>query len=104
MIFDFIAGQVKAVHILQVLRLFRLGKLFRLGRLLRAFPQLVTIIKALAESMRAVFSTLLVVVLLTFIWGIAMGMILKKEFEFNEHLRDAYLMDFSTTFRSMWTL
>jgi hypothetical protein len=98
------SGAVKEVQILQVLRIFRLFKLFRLGRLLIAFPELVSIIKALVQSVRAAGSTFLVVVLLTFIWGIAMRMILKKEVEFNEHLWDAYLLDFSSTGHAMWTL
>jgi len=91
--------------LLQALRLARLFKLFRLGRLLKALPELVTQLRALVQSVRAVYASLLLVFFLTYMWALLMHMLLKSSDELNAAL--AYDLDglaFSTMTHCIWTL
>merc|ERR1719353_2480881 len=70
----------------QPLRMLRLFKLTRMARLMKAFPELVTMIKGLIRSLRAISSTGILVGLMVYTWGILLHMLLKDEDEFNEWL------------------
>mmetsp|Transcript_5912 Transcript_5912/g.14131 ORF Transcript_5912/g.14131 Transcript_5912/m.14131 type:complete len:590 (+) Transcript_5912:105-1874(+) len=53
-----------------VLRLLRLLRITRMSRLMRSFPELMTIIRGLAASIRSVFWTGVILFLLTYTWAI----------------------------------
>mmetsp|Transcript_23971 Transcript_23971/g.44034 ORF Transcript_23971/g.44034 Transcript_23971/m.44034 type:complete len:578 (-) Transcript_23971:101-1834(-) len=53
-----------------VLRLLRLLRVTRMSRLMRSFPDLVVIIKGLAASVRSVFWTAVIMVMMTYTWAI----------------------------------
>merc|ERR1712232_575987 len=78
------------------LRLLRLLRLSRMVRLLRSFPELATMVKAIAAALRAVLSSFIMVVVLIYIFAIVMNIFLKED-----ELTKDY---FSTLGRCMWTL
>lgn len=88
----------------QPLRMLRLFKLTRMARLMKAFPELVTMIKGLVRSMRAISSSMILVTLMVYVWSIMMHMLLKEEEEFNEVLWDKWQLSFSTMTNCIWTL
>jgi len=57
--------------VLRIARLMRLTRMARMARLLRAFPELLILIKGMVASMRSVFTTLLLLVLFLYVFGIA---------------------------------
>merc|ERR1719353_2729362 len=68
----------------QPLRMLRLFKLTRMARLMKAFPELVTMIKALMRSLRAISSSMILIGLMVYVWAIMLHMLMKTEDEFNE--------------------
>merc|ERR1711998_580691 len=63
----------------QPLRMLRLFKLTRMARLMKAFPELVTMIKGLLRSLRAISSSMILVGLMVYVWAIMMHMLMKDE-------------------------
>jgi len=78
------------------LRLLRLLRLSRMARLMRSFPELVTMVKGMKAASRAMCSSLLLLALLVYSFGIVLHMFLK-----DEPLTEKY---YSTLPRVMWTL
>jgi len=88
----------------QPLRMLRLFKLTRMARLMQAFPELVTMIKGLVRSLRAISSSMILIGLMVYVWAIMMHMLLKEEYEFNEKLWRENLLGFATMTQCIWTL
>jgi hypothetical protein len=88
----------------QPLRMLRLFKLSRMARLMKAFPELVTMIKGLFRSLRAIASSGLLVGLMVYTWAILLHMLMKDEDEFNEGMQDELGLDFKTITNCMWAL
>jgi hypothetical protein len=88
----------------QPLRMLRLFKLTRMARLMKAFPELVTMIKGLVRSLRAITSSMILISLMVYVWAIMMHMLLKEEHEFNQKLWDESLLGFATITQCIWTL
>merc|ERR1719439_435045 len=80
----------------QPLRMLRLFKLTRMARLMKAFPELVTMIKGLIRSLRAISSSGILVGLMVYTWAILLHMLLKEEEEFNLALWDEFSLSFKT--------
>jgi Ca2+-binding EF-hand superfamily protein len=78
------------------LRLLRLLRLSRIVRLLRSFPELATMVKAIAAALRAVISSFILVVVLIYVFAIVMKIFLGDDQPTNEY--------FSTLARCAWTL
>jgi len=78
------------------LRLLRLLRLARMTRLMRALPELMTMVKGMKVASRAVFSSLLMLLIQTYIFAIPLHTFLKTE--------EAVVEKFGTLLRSMWTL
>merc|ERR1719235_3118450 len=53
-----------------MLRLLRLLRLTRMARLFRSVPELLTLLKGMAAATRSVFSTLTLLILFTYVFGI----------------------------------
>jgi len=88
----------------QPLRMLRLFKITRMARLMKAFPELVTMIKGLLRALRAISSTMILVGLMVYVWAIMMHMLMKEEDDFNEKWWNESMLGFSTILRCMWTL
>merc|ERR1719146_537890 len=88
----------------QPLRMLRLFKLTRMARLMKAFPELVTMIKGLVRSLRAISSSMIVVGLMVYVWAIMMHMLMKEEYEFNDKLWAGNWLGFETITKCIWTL
>merc|ERR1719331_2131535 len=88
----------------QPLRMLRLFKLTRMSRLMKAFPELVTMIKGLVRSLRAISSSMILIGLMVYVWAIMMHMLLKEEHEFNQKLWDETMLGFATITQCIWTL
>merc|ERR1719261_1168340 len=79
-------GDNKVSIPVQPLRMLRLFKLSRMARLMKAFPELVTMIKGLIRSLRAISSSGILIGLMVYVWAIMMHMLMKEEHEYNERL------------------
>merc|ERR1719504_611801 len=55
---------------LSILRLLRLLRLTRMARLMRSVPELLTLIKGIVAATRSVFSTMVLLILTTYVFGI----------------------------------
>jgi hypothetical protein len=88
----------------QPLRMLRLFKLTRMARLMHVFPELVTMIKGLCRSLRAISSCGILIILMVYTWAILIHMLMKDEEEFNKNLYDEMELDFSSIVHCMWTL
>jgi len=97
-------GDGKFAIPVQPLRMLRLFKLTRMARLMKAFPELVTMIKGLLRSLRAISSSGILVGLMVYTWAILLHMLLKNEEELNKKLYDESLMNFETITNCMWIL
>lgn len=64
--------------ILRIVRLVRLTRMARLTRLLRAVPELMILIKGVVAAARSVFFTLVLLIVLLYIFGIAFTQLLKS--------------------------
>jgi hypothetical protein len=82
------AGRNSSFKFTQALRVLRLLKLTRMARLMRAFPELVTMVKGLVRSLRAIMSTLILIGLMCYLWAIIIHMLISEEVELNKHLFD----------------
>jgi hypothetical protein len=87
-----------------IFRLMRLLKLTRMARMMKAFPELVLMVKALVRSIRAITGSILLVVVFLYSFAIFMHMLLKNETALNEKLQDELQFDFATIPKCMWTL
>jgi len=81
-----------------------LFKLTRMARLMQAFPELVTMIKGLVRSLRAISSSMILIGLMVYVWAIMMHMLMKEEYEFNENLWKENMLGFATITQCIWTL
>lgn len=97
-----IGGQMKIPT--QPLRMLRLFKLTRMARLMKAFPELVTMIKGLVRSVRAISSSMILIGLMVYVWAIMMHMLMKDEKKYNETSWDDWQLGFGTLTHCMWTL
>jgi len=97
-----VGGNIKVPT--QPLRMLRLFKLTRMARLMKAFPELVTMIKGLVRSLRAISSSMILIGLMVYVWAIMMHMLMKDEDEFNDTLWKENLLGFDTITRCIWTL
>merc|ERR1719247_2867784 len=88
----------------QPLRMLRLFKLSRMARLMKAFPELVTMIKGLCRSLRAISSSMILVGLMVYTWAILLHMMMKDEDEFNTEIQEELGLDFRTITNCMWAL
>lgn len=88
----------------QPLRMLRLFKLTRMARLMKAFPELVTMIKGLVRSLRAISSSMILIGLMVYVWAIVMHMLMKEEDEFNSMLWEESFLSFETITSCIWTL
>jgi len=84
------------ISILRMLRLLRLTKLGRVARLLRLFPEVLTMLKGITLAMRSVFFTVLLLIVLVYLFGI----IFKTQAEAFPELAPT----FSSVGESMWVL
>jgi len=88
---------VKELTILRTVRLLRLTRLGRIARLLRAVPEVVTLLKGIAAAIRSVFFTLLLLLVLLFVFGVVFKTQAKEDFESLQDL-------FPTVPATMWVL
>eukprot|EP00930_Biecheleria_cincta_P063271 TRINITY_DN4878_c0_g2_i1.p1 TRINITY_DN4878_c0_g2~~TRINITY_DN4878_c0_g2_i1.p1 ORF type:complete len:573 (-),score=128.95 TRINITY_DN4878_c0_g2_i1:207-1925(-) len=79
------------------LRLLRLLRLSRLVRLMRSMPELLTLVNGMRVASRAVGSSLLLILLLIYIYGIVMHMFLSEEAAIEKKY-------FGSLLSCMWTL
>jgi len=86
------------------LRLLRLLKVTRMARMMRAFPELILMVKGLLRSLRAISGAMLLVMIMLYTFAIFEHMLLKGEHELNETLFNELQFDFRTLPRCMWTL
>ncbi|CAJ1355532.1 unnamed protein product [Effrenium voratum] len=77
---------VKELTILRTVRLLRLTRLGRIARLLRAVPEVVTLLKGIAAAIRSVFFTLLLLLVLLFVFGVVFKTQAKEDFPQLEEL------------------
>merc|ERR1719253_1109237 len=103
-IVHFVGGSDSVSIPTQPLRVLRLFKLTRMARLLKAFPELVTMIKGLVRSLRAISSSAIMITLMLYIWGILVHMLLKDKDELNDKYYELNLTNFRTVVNCMWTL
>merc|ERR1712166_454776 len=82
----------------------RLFKLTRMARLMKALPELVTQIKGLMRSMRAISSSMILVGIMVYVWAIMMHMLMKDEHEYNEQLWQDSRLSFKTMTHCIWSL
>eukprot|EP00931_Biecheleriopsis_adriatica_P021903 TRINITY_DN14197_c0_g1_i1.p1 TRINITY_DN14197_c0_g1~~TRINITY_DN14197_c0_g1_i1.p1 ORF type:complete len:770 (-),score=142.26 TRINITY_DN14197_c0_g1_i1:95-2404(-) len=82
------------------LRLMRLLRLSRLVRIMRSLPEMITIVKGMAVAFRAVGSSLLMIGVLTYVFGIILHMLLKDQASQDEE----YGFYFKRLHLCMWTL
>jgi hypothetical protein len=88
----------------QPLRMLRLFKLTRMARLMKALPELVTQIKGLMRSLRAISSSMILVGLMVYVWSILMHMLMKEEYEYDTELWENSSLSFETMSKCIWTL
>lgn len=88
---------VKELTVLRTVRLLRLTRLGRIARLLRAVPEVLTLLKGIATALRSVFFTLLLLLVLLFIFAVIFKTQAQQDFP---ELQDM----FSTVPASMWLL
>merc|ERR1712187_464179 len=63
-------GPLGNAEILKIIRLVRLTRMARMARLLRALPELIILIKGIAVAMRSVIFTLILLVILLYLFAI----------------------------------
>ncbi|CAJ1376440.1 unnamed protein product [Effrenium voratum] len=71
------SGLLSNASILRLARLMRLSRLFRMARLLRMVPELLILVKAIAAAMRSVGFTLLLLVIVLYVFGIGFTQLLR---------------------------
>eukprot|EP00439_Symbiodinium_sp_Y106_P009829 s3784_g1.t1 len=80
---------VKELTILRTVRLLRLTRLGRIARLLRAVPEVVTLLKGIAAAIRSVFFTLLLLLVLLFVFGVVFKTQAKEDARSNRETDNA---------------
>merc|ERR1719316_1615253 len=98
------AGDSKVSIPVQPLRILRLFKLTRMARLMKAFPELVTMVKGLVRSLRAISSSGILIMLMLYTWAILLHNLMKDEDALNAQFYADSLLDFKTITNCMWTL
>jgi hypothetical protein len=88
----------------QPLRILRLAKITRMARLMKSFPELVTMIKGLFRSLRAIASSMVLIAVMTYTWSIFLHMLLKEDKSYNTYLKNEYDYEFTDMMDCMWTL
>jgi len=88
----------------QPFRVLRILKLTRMAKLINNLPELVVMIKGLFRSCRAIVATIILVLLMNYVWAIILHMILKNHDDLNQRLNRQSLMDFTSVGSSMWIL
>lgn len=83
-----------------VVKMLRMLRLARVTRLMRAFPELVLLFKGIMVASRAVWSALLMLAFLVYVFAIVMHTLLKGEAEHNEEIN----YRFSSLALTMWSL
>lgn len=89
-------GVPRQLAVLRIVRLLRLTRLGRIVRLLRWMPEVMMMLKGIAAALRSVFTTILMLVVLLYVFAI----IFKSQSEDNEALREF----FPTVLGSMYRL
>jgi voltage-gated sodium channel len=77
-------------------KLVRLLRLARIARMMRMLPELVTLVKGIVSAMRAVFSCMVLLVIMIYVFGIILFTLEGEEEELADY--------FATLPKSMWTL
>ncbi|CAE7295343.1 SCN10A [Symbiodinium natans] len=70
-------GILANANVLRLARLMRLTRLLRMARLLRMVPELLILVKAIAAAMRSVGFTLILLVIVLYVFGIGFTQLLK---------------------------
>lgn len=96
-IFSYVSDFGKGASALRLVRLARLTRMARISRVVRAMPELMILIKGILVATRSVFFTLLLLVILIYVFAIAFTQLAKDE----DAIRTQY---FSSVSESMVTL
>jgi hypothetical protein len=94
------SGDMSNASVLRMVRLLRLSRMARVARVLRAVPELVIMIKAMTKAMRSVMITLILLVTLLYVFGIAFAQLTAGHRIQVLEVQDA----FPSVPRSMYTL
>mmetsp|Transcript_52964 Transcript_52964/g.138897 ORF Transcript_52964/g.138897 Transcript_52964/m.138897 type:complete len:715 (+) Transcript_52964:2-2146(+) len=94
--YDFAAVADSDSSILRLLRLLRLFRMARVARLLRATPELLTLIKAMAAALRSVFFTLCLLIVVQYVFAVGFTQVTA-----GTHIG---IKHFSKVWESMYTL
>jgi hypothetical protein len=86
------------------LRLLRLTRLTRLSWLMTSMPQLMVLAKGMYEALKAVLTSLIMVVFLIYIFGIALYKLVGHEAHVNKNLGQHLFRDFSSLSNTFWLL
>jgi len=79
------AGSQSPLGDASILRLFRLLRLARLSRMVRSLPELMILIKGMVQAMKSVFYVMLLLVIITYVFGIMMTQLTAGESTANIH-------------------
>jgi voltage-gated sodium channel len=102
--FKILSGGAQIAIPTQPLRILRLFKITRMARLMKAFPELVVMIKGLFRSLRAIASTGVLVGLMVYTWAILIHMLVGADKDFNKDLKEDFGYEFSYVGDIMWAL
>jgi len=86
------------------LRLFRLARLTRMARLVRSIPELLVMTQGLIQGARACAATIVLILMMIYIFAIALLAILKDEQKANGIIYDKLGVHFKTLGDCMWIL
>lgn len=86
------------------LRLFRMVRLTRLARVVRNVPELVTMALGLLQGARACAASIVMIIMLIYIFGISLHALLKEEHDLNQRIKNSYNVNFATLLDCMWIL
>eukprot|EP00811_Abedinium_folium_P014393 NODE_2339_length_2232_cov_9.614252.p1 GENE.NODE_2339_length_2232_cov_9.614252~~NODE_2339_length_2232_cov_9.614252.p1 ORF type:complete len:524 (+),score=90.93 NODE_2339_length_2232_cov_9.614252:404-1975(+) len=89
--------------LLRLLRLIRIFRLARFARLIRMFPSLITLVKALGSALGAVLSSLMLLLFITYVFGIIIKPVIGEVSNIEEELPGVYEY-FQSVPDCMWTL
>jgi hypothetical protein len=99
-----VAGDGNVVIPTQPLRMLRLFKLTRMARLMKHFPELITMVKGLLRSLRAIASSMVLIGLMVYTWAILIHMLLKGDTAFNKRVMDEQGYEFTKVGDCIWAL
>lgn len=89
---------------LSTLRLLRLLRVSRMAKLMKTFPELMLIVKGLAAAVRAVSWTLVVLVMILFVWSIVFTSIYHQGFATDEEVAERIESLFGNLSKSAFSL